>query len=86
MSYFGGISPGLVKLWEAAVLFAVYIVYCIFMAYSSTVEEKSAQHGDERRFRRLDKNRNNQLSSDELGADAEFLEAMKEADTNHDGR
>jgi len=86
MLFVGFISPGLVELWEAAVLFALYIVYCIFMSYSSTVEEKLAERDNEHRFRKLDKNRNNQLSSAELVVDEELLQAMKEADTDHDGK
>jgi len=86
--FFGFVTPGQVDLWEAAVLFLLYVVYCIFMAYSPRVEEKLAECGDERRFQTLDKNRDGQLTVAELNADAELSQGLKdgEADTNHDGK
>jgi len=88
MVFFGFVSPGLVELWEAAVLFALYLVYCIFMRYSSDVEDRLASWGDERRFNRLDKNHDGQLTQAELAGDAELTQGLKDgdADTNHDGK
>jgi len=86
MVFFGFVSPGQVEAWEAGVLFKLYIVYCIFMYFSSSVEEKLAECADERRFRKLDRNRDGQLTGVEISADEELKLGLKEADTNGDGR
>jgi Ca2+/Na+ antiporter len=56
------------------------------MSYSSQVEEKMAECGDERRFANLDKNHDGVLTQSEVAGDSELAQGLKEADTNHDGK
>lgn len=78
---------------EAAVLFALYVAYCIYMSQSAKIEKKitymSLDEGDreaKRRFDQLDANQDGVLSRAEVSRDAGLAARFDELDRNRDGK
>lgn len=82
-------GDGAITMMEAGLLFFLYIIYCIFMAYSSRVEQSikawQAQRKGNTDFDRLDANRDDRISMDEAKKDKDFYDKFALIDENQDG-
>jgi Ca2+/Na+ antiporter len=83
-------KDGWIELWEAAVQFTFYILYCVFMAYNSKVEaylkEKDDQRADKNDFARLDTDGDGSITKAEAAKDEELAKEFDRLDKDHDGR
>mmetsp|Transcript_86451 Transcript_86451/g.245125 ORF Transcript_86451/g.245125 Transcript_86451/m.245125 type:complete len:533 (+) Transcript_86451:53-1651(+) len=83
-------SDGEITMVEAAVLFALYVVYCIFMSFSGRVEAfLGAKKEDKKafkRFKELDANHDGQIDRDEANADDDIRRSFNQIDTDKSGK
>jgi K+-dependent Na+/Ca+ exchanger-like protein len=77
--------------WEALLLFLLYVVYCVFMSFSSTVQKKCTHGGDSsdedeelQRFKELDSNKDGFLSAEEVSEYEDLRERFNIMDVNRD--
>jgi sodium/potassium/calcium exchanger 2 len=74
---------GKVELWESGVQFCLYVVYAIFMAYSSKVEDMI---NDRLEYSNLDADGDGFITKAEASKDSEVAAAFDKLDVDNDGK